>query len=206
MSFEEEYYAKMEGLWRKNYPSVTSIKEVEAFYQECGLPSTLSALIKRFIKNPKLHFRQNRMLDFGCDNGIMLNWFLGYGLQLYGVDINEKSINKGAQAYPEFILNQSEELEIPFEDDYFDLIFASAVLKHIRHKDRQELYFEFARVARYLLVFEKNSEQKRIEKAHGFTFYHSNFKKELAQHFDQIDLLEIGDDLYGLYEVEAENR
>ena len=122
------------------------------------------------------------------------------------MDINEDAIHKGDQLFPEFILNPSEELEIPFEDDYFDVIFCSAVLKHIRHKDRKELYFEFARVARYLIVFEKNSENKRIEKDYGFTFYHSNFKKELAENFDQIDLVEVGDDIYGLYEVKAENR
>ncbi|MDX2470642.1 MAG: class I SAM-dependent methyltransferase [SAR324 cluster bacterium] len=202
----DDYYEKMESLWAKKYPSVSSVEEVEAFYKECGMENPLNELVKRFIENPKLKFRNNRLLDFGCDNGIMLNWFKGFGLELYGVDINDDSIAKGEVLFPEFILAQSEWVEIPYEDDYFDIVFASAVLKHIRYKDRKELYNEFARVARYILVWEKNSDQKRVEKMEGFNFYNSNFKTELARNFDQLDLVEIGDDIYGLYEVKAENR
>ncbi len=202
----DDYYDKMEPLWAKNYPSVDSTEEVEAFYKECGMDNPLNELVKRFIENPKLKFRNNRLLDFGCDNGIMLNWFKGFGLELYGVDINDDAIAKGEVLFPEFILAESEGIEIPYEDDYFDVLFASAVLKHIRYQDRRELYFEFARVARYILVWEKNSEHKQVKKMQGFNFYHSNFKSELAKNFDQIDLVEIGDDIYGLYEVKEENR
>ena len=78
MAFEEEYYEKMTKLWQENYPSVSNVKEIEQFYEECGLEMPIGQLIERFVKHPKVFYRQNRMLDFGCDNGIMLNWFKGF--------------------------------------------------------------------------------------------------------------------------------
>ena len=86
-------------------------------------------------------------------------------------------------------------------DKYFDVVFASAVLKHIRHADRAAVYAEFARVADHIIVSELNSAADGIEEHSGFKFYHSDFTKELKDYFDEVELMTIGDNILGLYRV-----
>ena len=95
----------------------------------------------------------------------------------------------------------SNRLEIPFRDGYFDLIFLSAVLKHIRYEDRPKLFAEFRRVARYLYVVEKYSDIKRTETQQGFTFYYSDFRAKLGEVYTELSFSRVGDDFLALYEL-----
>ena len=165
-----------------------------------GLDSTIEELLDQMMEHSSLVKKHHRVLEFGCDNGIMLNYFKKYKLELFGVDINGKSIEAGHRHFPELNLVKSTGLEIPFRDDYFDVIFASAVLKHIRYEDREKVYQEFSRVSKYIIVWGKNSEKKTVEEMGGFKFYHSNFKEELELFFHSNKIIEISDDILGLYE------
>jgi ubiquinone/menaquinone biosynthesis C-methylase UbiE len=195
-----EYYKQMEDIWTNNYPSVSSIKELDDFYKEFFPDISIEILLDQVVQHSSLLKNNNRILEFGCDNGIMLNYFKKYNLELFGIDINGKSIVEGHQKFPELNLIKSFGLNIPFQDNYFDILFASAVLKHIRYEDREKVYGEFSRVSKYIIVWEKNSTEERIEEMSGFTFYHSNFKKELELFFKCHKVIEIGDDILGLYE------
>lgn len=197
---KDQYYQEMESIWASNYPSVSSIEKIETFYKECGIDVSIEELLDQIMNHPSLIRNHNRILDFGCDNGIMLYYFKKYKLELFGIDINGKSIEAGHRLFPELNLIKSEGLDIPFCDDYFDIVYASAVLKHIRHQDRDKIYQEFSRVARYIVVWEKNSAKKAIEESEGFKFYHSNFKEELKSFFRCHKLIEISSDILGLYE------
>ena len=61
-------------------------------------------------------------------------------------------------------------------------------------------YQEFSRVSKYIIVWEKNSEKKTVEEMGGFKFYHSKFKEELELFFHSNKIIEINDDILGLYE------
>lgn len=200
---DESYYSAMEQHWADSYPSSGSLEEVEEFYRDSAYEGGFAPYLEQLLSSPEPLFKRGRVLDFGCDTGVMLNYFKGRELELYGVDINSTALRRGRELFPEFNLLRTFGLEIPFIDNYFDLIYTSAVLKHIRYEDRALLYSEFGRTADYLIVCEKNSESKKIEESHGFTFYHSNFKEELREYFDEIKVLDIGDDILGLYRVRA---
>jgi ubiquinone/menaquinone biosynthesis C-methylase UbiE len=196
-----KYYAKMEKIWADSYPSVDSIEDSESFYQESGFEGGFFPYINKILTHPSLKFSKARLLEFGCDNGITLNYFKEHSLELYGVDINNAAIQKGRKLFPEFNLVRSFELDIPFKDKYFDVVFVSAVLKHIRFKDRAAIYREFARVADYIIVSELNSEAEKVEENSGFKFYHSDFIKELSGYFNELELMCIGNYILGLYKI-----
>ena len=197
----DEYYKKMEQVWAESYPSVDSIEDSESFYRESGFEGGFTPYINEILANPSLKFEKARLLEFGCDNGITLNYFRGRSIELYGVDINNTAIQKGRKLFPEFNLVRSFGIEIPFKDNYFDVVFVSAVLKHIRHEDRPAIYQELARVADYIIVSELNAKTDEIEESSGFKFYHSDFIEELPDFFDEIKLTIVGDYFLGLYKV-----
>ena len=191
----------MEQMWSDYYPSVDSIEDSESFYREVGYNGGFTPYIEKILAHPSLKFTKARLLEFGCDNGITLNYFKGRSLDLYGVDINNTAIQNGRKLFPEFNLVRSFGIEIPFKDKYFDVVFVSAVLKHIRHADRSAVYKEFTRVADYIIVSELNSAADEVEESSGFKFYHSDFIKELKGIFDEVELTIIGDYFLGLYRV-----
>lgn len=197
----ETYYNDMQEVWEKDYPSVENIKDIEQFYKDYNITENIRGILDQMIDRIDIAQDRGRLLDFGCDNGIMLNFFKKYPFELYGTDINHKSIEEGKKLFPEFKLVTSNALTIPFPDNYFDLIFASAVLKHIRYEDRAIIYKEFKRTAKYLLVLETNSTEKKTEKMGNFTFYLSDFKNELDRNFTKIKHLYLGEDILGLYKL-----
>ncbi|MFC1912861.1 class I SAM-dependent methyltransferase [Chloroflexota bacterium] len=197
----DNYYEQMEQVWADYYPSTNSIEESESFYREIGFKGGFTPYIDKLLTHPSLIFTKARLLEFGCDNGITLNYFNRKSLELYGVDINNQAIQNGRKLFPEFNLVRSFGIEIPFKDRFFDVVFASAVLKHIRHADRTVVYGEFSRVADYVIVSELNSAADEVEEESGFQFYHSDFITELKDFFDEVELTIIGEYFLGLYRV-----
>jgi SAM-dependent methyltransferase len=76
-----------------------------------------------------------RVLDAGCGGGRNLIYFMQNGYEVYGVDPNIKAVNTVKELSKElapdnptqnFRMASAEEL--PFENEYFDLVISSAVL------------------------------------------------------------------------------
>ena len=85
------------------------------------------------------------VLDVGCGDGRNLVYFLRNGFEVYGVDLDPEAIaavqNLSRSLAPNnsltnFIVAAAEEL--PFENDFFDLVICSAVL----HFARDENHFD----------------------------------------------------------------
>ena len=75
-----KYYQEMGAIWESHYPSTSSLQEVEAFHKEMGLNSTIEDLLDQLMNHSSLVKNHHRILEFGCDNGIMLNYFKKYKL------------------------------------------------------------------------------------------------------------------------------
>jgi len=197
---DDNYYQEMEKVWEEKYPSTNKIEEVEKFYKEMGYPKSPQLIIDELVSHISIK-KINKILEFGCDNGIMLNYFKKYTSDLYGIDINSKSISNGKKLFPEFKLSKNDGIVIPFDDKYFDIIFSSAVLKHIRYADRPLMYDEFKRIGKYFIIIEENSNHKKKVKKYGFTFYMADFEKELSKHFKLLYMKKIKKDFIAVYET-----
>ena len=76
-----------------------------------------------------------RVLDFGCGVGRCTRALAKYFKQCYGLDISENMIAKANELNSSisnctFTVNYQADLRI-FPDDYFDMIYTTAVLQHI---------------------------------------------------------------------------
>lgn len=88
-------------------------------------------LYGRFIAPLKVEDKPLRILDIGCCTGKALKMFNKRGdLELYGIDIRDEE--------SEGFVFKACDLEtevIPFEDDYFDVVYSKSVLEHVRNTD-----------------------------------------------------------------------
>lgn len=76
-----------------------------------------------------------RILDFGCGTGRMIRWLkpLSETCEIWGTDINSEHIywaNKYLRPYFNFATTTTIP-HLPFEDKYFDFIYAGSVFTHI---------------------------------------------------------------------------
>ena len=75
-----------------------------------------------------------KVLDLGCAAGRMLRHYPSVkGAELWGSDINAKYINWLQQSFgdPFFFVTNSTSPHLPFEDNYFDLVYCGSVFTHI---------------------------------------------------------------------------
>ncbi|MDQ3021255.1 MAG: class I SAM-dependent methyltransferase [Bacteroidota bacterium] len=78
---------------------------------------------------------QKRILDFGCGAGRMIRWLKPYAekCEIWGTDISSEHIYWANQYLrPPFNFATTTTIpHLPFEDRYFDLIYAGSVFSHI---------------------------------------------------------------------------
>lgn len=87
-----------------------------------------------------------RILDVGCGTGGMFRLLKEYGA-VTGIDISETALSLCASRY-QSTLCQSSALQLPFQDESFDLVTAFDVLYHKWVEDDQRALLEMARVCR----------------------------------------------------------
>lgn len=71
-----------------------------------------------------------RILDIGCGLGVYVRKFREFSDRVYGIDIDEKRLKKGAETTPGLMLAVGEHL--PFRDGLFDVIVLNEVIEHVQ--------------------------------------------------------------------------
>ena len=110
--------------------------------------------IYEIIKNSS---NQNlKILDIGCGNCQMLDKLKDLGHQVYGLDLSPLRVLKNRKKLKNIEFGYAE--EIPFEDNFFDIVIAQEVLEHV---------FDLKKAL---------SEIKRVLKQNGKTYIQVPYK------------------------------
>jgi SAM-dependent methyltransferase len=93
--------------------------------------------------------KPSRILDIGCAKGFLVFLFHSLEKEAYGVDKSSYAINNSPEEVRErlFILDV-EKNNLPFPDNYFDLITLIDVLEHLRPISLDHLLGEIKRVSK----------------------------------------------------------
>lgn len=78
-----------------------------------------------------------RVLDLGCGDGRAVDLFrrLDAPIRYFGIDIEDSpEVRSRRRSDMEFMVFDG--VTIPFEDDYFDIIYSKQVFEHVRYPDR----------------------------------------------------------------------
>lgn len=106
---------------------------IQTIYSEEERPITkYPCLLAKYIIDRFKLKTGSRILDNGCGRGDFLDGFRRNGMNAHGCDLEATLINKDREQ----IIYGGVDFEIdnlPFPDDYFDLVFTKSVIEHI-HK------------------------------------------------------------------------
>lgn len=126
----------------------------------------------------------NQLLEIGCNVGSNLlkirqsfPW-----LELAGIDINKKCINKAKKYLGNEVLKVANYHSIPFADKSFDVVLADAVLMYSKPKDIGRAMNEIGRVSRYAVVIVDRFDKSKqgIRSGHVWARNYSTLLKNLG--------------------------
>jgi ubiquinone/menaquinone biosynthesis C-methylase UbiE len=91
---------------------------------------------------------RDKILDFGCGNGVMLPTMSGKFNTVVGIDLCITAASRMSRAYglKNVFLITADGMNLPFRDESFDAVLATSALEHFR--DLERAVTEIARVAR----------------------------------------------------------
>ena len=96
-------------------------------------------MVRRFVP-----LEGARVLDIGCGIGTYVRRFREFSDEVYGVDVEPERVAEASRDLPNIQVAAGEAL--PFEDDFFDLVFSNEVIEHV--EDDRRTISEAVRVTR----------------------------------------------------------
>lgn len=107
--------------------------------------------LAKFIYHLTLGLGAKTVLEAGCNVGNNLHGFPST-FSVYGIDMNEKALNKARARYPTFHFDQGSITKMPYRDSQFDLVFTRGVLIHINQNDMSHAVKEIFRVSKKWII------------------------------------------------------
>lgn len=104
--------------------------------------------------------KNKKILEVGCNVGNQLRLLQKMGYEnLYGIELQPYAVQRAKDLTKGINIIQGEADDIPFKDEYFDLVFTSGVLIHIAPENLTNIMKEIVRCSKkYIWGFEYYSE------------------------------------------------
>jgi pseudaminic acid biosynthesis-associated methylase len=136
----------------------------------------------------------NTVLEVGCNRGEQLNCLYQSNKErdYYGIDINEYALHEARENNLNLNVIKGSALNIPFKDNYFDLVFTSGVLIHIHPDNLKHVMSEIYRCSKkYIWSFEYFSvDCKEINYRNNEGFlWKNNFSRLYQEYFPDLKLI-----------------
>jgi pseudaminic acid biosynthesis-associated methylase len=156
---------------------------------------TKSKINEKLISNlPK----DIKILEVGSNTGMQLKCFQEMGFEnLYGIELQQYAVEKSKEYSKGINIIQGSGFDLPFRDDYFDLVCTNGVLIHIHPKDHLKIMKEMVRCSKsYIMGFEYYSPQITDVNYRGNTgfLWKADFAKIFEDNFNNFK--EVNRDYY----------
>lgn len=161
-----------------------SVQELNNIYND-RFGKTQTELNREFLDQID---RDIRILEVGSSIGTILQSLKELGFQnLYGIDIQPKAVERAHAESPELNIIEGDALDIPFKDDYFDLVLTSCVLIHIPPEEIDQAIQEITRCATdYVYGYEYYADEytEITYRQKENILWKANFPKLYEEHSD----------------------
>lgn len=174
-NFGDEYTLRNNDDWDEFYLKQWGVKR--------------SDLNKEFLSNIS---KEAAILEVGCNRANQLNMLQEQGFSnLWGIEINKNALIL-ARENKNLNLVEASALNIPFRDNFFDVVFTSGVLIHIAPEDLSKAIEEIYRVSkRYIWCFEYFADKcTPIEyRGHRNKLWKNNFMKLFTDKYPNLKVI-----------------
>lgn len=150
--------------------------------------------------------RKAYVLDAGCAGGVNTSYLMNKGLNVVGVDISQPLLEIARKTYPNIQFNEGNFLNLSFNDNIFDGIYAYGAILHFDNiEDVRKTLSEFNRVLKtngilFLAVKEIKNRKKFGVKKDKLSNHNRYF-----QYFSQQEIKdltkELGFDMIKIYQL-----
>ena len=94
-----------------------------------------------------------KILEVGSNTGMQLKCFQDMGFEnIYGVELQKYAVEKSKEYTNGINIIQGSGFDLPFKDNYFDLVCTNGVLIHIHPQDHHKIMSEMVRVSKNLVM------------------------------------------------------
>ncbi len=138
----------------------------------------------------------SKILDAGCGDGRFLGEMKVRGAtNLYGLDYSERAVSFAKILVPEASIQTGDLFSLPYEDNFFDVIFMIEVLEHIQLDKVNNVLGELRRVLKKEgeIIITVPSNKKPVDAKH-------------YQHFSEISLVETLEPFFELKEMVGQDK
>ena len=164
-------------------------EEVDDLYIE-NFGVSRKQLNREFLDNLEL----NRILEVGCNVGNQLNVLkkMGY-LDLWGIELQDYAVEVARKRTGGLNIVKGTAFDIPFKNDFFDLVFTSGVLIHISPDDIDKVLDEIYRcTSKYIWGFEyynPDEYQTITYRGNDNLLWKTDFSKLFLNRFQDLKLV-----------------
>jgi len=138
--------------------------------------------------------RDMRILEVGANVGNQLLGLRQMGFtRLYGIEIQPYAIEKARKRLPEATIIEGSAFAIPFADRYFELVFTSGVLIHIKPSELPLVMGEMHRCTnRFIWGYEYYAEElaEVVYRGEGSLLWKGNYPGLFQQDFADLQLVD----------------
>ncbi len=146
-----------------------SIEDWDAFYTKVW-GKTKIEMNTSFLENmPK----DIKILEVGCNTGMQLNGLQRMGFEnIYGIELQQYAVEEAKKYTKNVNIICGSGFDLPFKDQYFDLVCTNGVLIHISPNDLPKIMAEMYRCSnKYIWGFEYYAEKTTDINYRGHTNY-----------------------------------
>jgi pseudaminic acid biosynthesis-associated methylase len=134
-----------------------------------------------------------KVLEVGCNVGQKLDILSRIGdYDLFGVEPQKEALRIGRARLPDVSLVEGDAFNLPFKDDFFDLVYTSVVLIHIAPADLPRALAEIHRVSKKFIVgMEYHSDKlEEVEyRGHSGLLWKTDFEARYKDLFPDLKTL-----------------
>lgn len=156
-----------------------SAEEWDKFYVNCWGKSKIE-MNESFLGHlPK----EAKLLEVGCNIGLQLNGLQRMGFtNIYGIELQRYAVEEAKKLTKDINVICGSGFDLPFKDNYFDLVCTNGVLIHISPDDLPKIMAEMYRCSnKYIWGFEYYAPETTEINYRGHTNY--LWKADYAQLF-----------------------
>ncbi len=191
MGDDTEQICTWTGIFGREYTdrNALTLKQLDKLYEK-RYGVTRTELNKTFVGNLE---RSIRILEVGSNVGNQLLSLQKMGFEnLYGIEVNSYAIERTKTRLRNINIIQGSAFDIPFKNDYFDLVFTSGVLIHVSPPDIKRALAEIYRCSKkYIWGFEYYADTytEVTYRGHNNMLWRANFAGLYLEQFDDLELV-----------------